>query len=243
MSVPTADLSPLIEGAKALSFELNERQLSQFSRYKELLLEWNERINLTAITGDRDIQIRHFLDSLSCSLVTGDLSDKALVDAGTGAGFPGIPLKIFFPDMRLTLVESVSKKTVFLRAVVDELDLIDVTIVDERLESVGQDQIYRETFDWAVSRGVAKFSVLVEYLLPLCRVGGRALAQKGEGALEALDGASQAITKLGGGEPEITPVNLPGRQQTHYLVVIPKISGTPNNYPRRPGIPSKRPLT
>jgi 16S rRNA (guanine527-N7)-methyltransferase len=243
MSEAAPDLDPLIDGANAFSIELSEQQLSQFEKYKELLLIWNEKINLTAITGDRDIQIRHFLDSLTCTLVTGDLNGESMVDAGTGAGFPGLPLKIFYPDMSLTLVESVSKKALFLQSVVDELDLIDVEIVDKRLEEVGQDQSYREAFDWAVARGVAKTAVLVEYLLPLCRVGGFALAQKGEGELDALVAVSQAITMLGGGEPEITAVDLPDHPKTHYLVVIPKVATTPLDYPRRPGIPNKRPLS
>ncbi|MGB3714357.1 MAG: 16S rRNA (guanine(527)-N(7))-methyltransferase RsmG [Candidatus Promineifilaceae bacterium] len=242
MPLPSNDLSTLAEGANAYSISLSDKQLGQFARYKELLLDWNKRINLTAITGDQDIQIRHFLDSLSCTLVTGDLSDLSLVDAGTGAGFPGLPLKIFFPELKLTLVESVSKKTAFLEVVVDELGLEHVEIIAERLEVVGQDPDYRESFDWAVSRGVAKLAVLVEYLLPLCRIGGRALSQKGEGALGASDSAARVIKLLGGGEPEIRPVDLPGRQRTHYLIVIPKVYHSPSKYPRRPGIPSKRPL-
>jgi 16S rRNA (guanine527-N7)-methyltransferase len=242
MSNPRTELSWLIAGAQSLSIHLSDKQLTQFSVYKELLLEWNARINLTAITGVKDIQIRHFLDSLSCSLATGDLNEAALIDAGTGAGFPGLPLKILNPNMKLTLVDSVSKKAAFLRILVNELGLSSVEIIDERLEDIGQDPQQRESFDWAVSRGVAKFAVLFEYLLPLCRVGGHALAQKGEGEIEALEGASQAITTLGGGTAKITPVKLPERSQIHYLVTVPKIAHTPQKYPRRPGIPSKRPL-
>ncbi len=242
MTFPANDLSTLIEGANTFSLSLSGKQLAQFARYKELLLEWNKRINLTAIIGEQDIQIRHFLDSLTCTLVTGDLSGQAMVDAGTGAGFPGLPLKIYYPELKLTLVESVSKKTSFLEVVIDELGLENVDIIAERLEDVGQDPDFRESFDWAVSRGVAKLTVLVEYLLPLCRLGGRALAQKGEGALEASGSAARAIRLLGGGEPEIRPVILPDRQRTHYLVVIPKVALSPAKYPRRPGIPSKRPL-
>ncbi len=243
MSNPRNELAWLVAGAQSLSIHLSDKQLSQFSLYKKLLLEWNTRINLTAITDDKDIQIRHFLDSLSCSLATGDLNGAALIDAGTGAGFPGLPLKILNPDMKLTLADSVSKKASFLRTVVNELGLSTVEIIDERLEDIGQDPRQRESFDWAVSRGVARFAVLIEYLLPLCRVGGHALAQKGEKAIEALEGVSQAITTLGGGPAVITAVNLPDRSQVHYLVTIPKIAHTPKEYPRRPGIPSKRPLT
>jgi 16S rRNA (guanine527-N7)-methyltransferase len=242
MSNLQTELTWLIEGAQSFSIHLSDEQLSQFSIYKKLLLEWNSRINLTAITDDKDIQIRHFLDSLSCSLATGDLNGAALVDAGTGAGFPGAPLKILYPNMKLTLVDSVSKKAAFLRALVTELGLSGVEIIDERLEDMGQEPRYRESFDWAVSRGVAKFAVLVEYLLPLCRVGGHALAQKGEGEIQALDDSSQVIARLGGSAAEITPVKLPERSQIHYLVTIPKVAPTPPKFPRRPGVPSKHPL-
>jgi 16S rRNA (guanine527-N7)-methyltransferase len=242
MPLPSSDLSHLVGSANAFSLSFSDTQLAQFAHYKELLLDWNKRINLTAITGDQGIQVRHFLDSLSCTIVTGDLSGQALVDCGAGAGFPGLPLKIYYPELHLVLVESVSKKTGFLELVVNELGLENVDIITERLEVVGQDPDYRESFDWAVSRGVAKLAVLVEYLLPLCRVGGRALAQKGEGALGASDAASRAIKLLGGGEPTIRQVHLPDHQRTHYLVVIPKVGISPAKYPRRPGIPSKRPL-
>lgn len=236
------DLETLVESAKRFSISLDDGQLTQFGRYMELLLEWNEKMNLTAITNDKDIQISHFLDSLTCTLATGNLSSQTLVDAGTGAGFPGIPLKIYYPDMKLTLVESVTKKATFLEVLVRELGLEDVNIVAERLEIVGQDPAYRESFDWVVSRGVAKVAVLVEYLLPLCRIGGRMLAQKGAVILESLDAAKQTIETLGGGEPEILPIYLPETQQSHTLVVIPKLTASPAKYPRRPGIPSKRPL-
>jgi len=236
------DLETLVESAKRFSISLDDRQKTRFSRYMELLLEWNEKINLTAITNDKDIQISHFLDSLTCTLATGNLSSQTLVDAGTGAGFPGIPLKIYYPDMKLTLVESVTKKATFLEVLVQELGLEDVDIVAERLEIVGQDPAYRESFDWAVSRGVAKVAVLVEYLLPLCRIGGRMLAQKGASILESLDAAKQTIETLGGGEHQILPIYLPETQQSHTLVVIPKLTASPAKYPRRPGIPSKRPL-
>jgi 16S rRNA (guanine527-N7)-methyltransferase len=242
MTSSVDDLETLVESAKRFSISLDDRQKTRFSRYMELLLEWNEKINLTAITNDKDIQISHFLDSLTCTLATGNLSSQTLVDAGTGAGFPGIPLKIYYPDMKLTLVESVTKKATFLEVLVQELGLEDVDIVAERLEIVGQDPAYRESFDWAVSRGVAKVAVLVEYLLPLCRIGGRMLAQKGASILESLDAAKQTIETLGGGEHQILPIYLPETQQSHTLVVIPKLTASPAKYPRRPGIPSKRPL-
>lgn len=242
MSQSITRLSALKEGAALFDIELSSRQLSQFSDYQELLLEWNQRISLTAVTGHEAVQIRHFLDSLSCVAATGNLTGQSLIDVGTGAGFPGLPLKILFPELDLTLIESVGKKVRFLNLVAGELGLSGVEIVAERAEVVGQDPAYREKYDWAVSRGVAKIAVLVEYLLPLCRIGGHALAQKGGGTPSVVSAANQAIEVLGGGNPDLRPIDLPGTVKTHFLVVIPKVAPTPEKYPRRPGMPSKRPL-
>lgn len=226
----------------AFNLALTADQLAQFDQYQALLLDWNQRFNLTAVTDPAAIQIRHFLDSLTCATVTGDLDGRRLVDVGTGAGFPGLPLKILYPGLQLTLVESVAKKTRFLEAVVSELGLAGVTILAERAELLGRQPAHRAQYDWAVARSVAELRVLVEYLLPLCRIGGRALAQKGEGAVAEVTAATQAISTLGGGRPEIMPIQLPGRMETHYLVVIRKEGETPERYPRRPGMVEKRPL-
>jgi 16S rRNA (guanine527-N7)-methyltransferase len=228
--------------ASAFGLTLSPEQLAQFQRYGELLREWNERINLTAIETPAEIEIRHFLDSLTCAIVTGDLNGKRLVDVGTGAGFPGLALKILFPAMQLTLVESVAKKTRFLEVVAQELGLPAVTIRAERAEALGQQPAHREQYDWAVARAVAGLPTLVEYLLPLCRLGGSALAQKGESAPRELSEARLAIALLGGGEAELHTVELPGREERHYLVVIPKVAPTPASYPRAPGRPAKKPL-
>ncbi|MEW5988689.1 MAG: 16S rRNA (guanine(527)-N(7))-methyltransferase RsmG [Chloroflexota bacterium] len=228
--------------AAAFNLTLTAGQLAQFDQYQALLLDWNQRLNLTAITDPAAIQVRHFLDSLTCATITGDLNGRRLVDVGTGAGFPGLPLKILFPALQLTLVESVVKKTRFLEAVVNELRLTGVTILAERAEVLGRRPAHRAQYDWVLARSVAELRVLVEYLLPLCRMGGRALAQKGENAAVEVEAATLAIATLGGGRPEITPIHLPGRAETHYLVVIPKERETPERYPRRPGMAEKRPL-
>lgn len=235
-------LDQFVNESAVFGISLSVDQISQFERYQALLLDWNQRMNLTAIREPRQIQQRHFLDALTCSLMTGDLNGRSLIDVGTGAGFPGLPLKILFPDLQLTLVESVQKKTRFLAAVVAELGLSDVTIAAERVEVLGQDAIYRAQFDWAVARAVAELRTLVEYLLPLCRVGGSVLAQKGKSAEMEVAAAENAFTELGGTLRQIFPVTLPQREEKHFLIVVEKTAVTPSQFPRRIGIPGKKPL-
>lgn len=235
-------MNELAMWAASFGIALTRKQLEQFIVYEALLLDWNQRVSLTAIREPRAIRIRHFLDSLSCAAVTGSLNNQSLIDVGSGAGFPGLPLKILFPKVRLTLVDSVAKKARFLEHVVSELGMGEVTVLVDRAEIIGRQALYREQFDWALARAVAELRVLAEFLLPLCQVGGSALAQKGESALMEVATASRAIAALGGGEARITPILLPESEQAHNLVVIPKIRPTDERYPRRPGIPAKRPL-
>lgn len=238
-----SELSPLFLTTLAQwGLPLQAAQQEKLRHYLVLLLTWNERLNLTAIRDPQQMQIRHFLDALSCVQVTGDLNGRSLIDVGAGAGFPGLPLKIAFPDLRLTLVESVGKKANFLTLVAAELELRDVTVLAERAEVVGQLPLHREQYDWAAARAVADLRVLLEYLLPLCRVGGSALAQKGTAAAQEVEMARAAIAILGGGTPVLHPVQLPQQEHLHYLVTIPKVKETPVSYPRRTGVPGKRPL-
>jgi 16S rRNA (guanine527-N7)-methyltransferase len=230
----------LAEQAAVFNLPLTAGQQHQFTLYQELLLTWNERMNLTAVREPQQIQERHFLDSLSCATVTGNLNCRSLIDVGTGAGFPGLPLKILFPKLQLVLVESVAKKTEFLQAVVAVLELPNVEIIAERSEILGQSHTHREQYDWVTARGVAELRVLAEYLLPLCRVGGHALAQKGDGVQEEVQAAETAVHTLGGAMPKICSIQLPTRK--HYLVLIEKVASTPLKFPRRVGIPAKRPL-
>lgn len=242
------DLTTLQKGAMELGISLTQVQVSQFDQYLSLLLEWNQHINLTAITDPIDIQTRLFLDSLRCAEATGDLSKQRVVDVGSGAGIPGLPLKILFPQVQLTLLESVAKKARFLEEVCRVLAFRNVDIVVERAERIGQNAVYRESYDWAVARAVAPMSVLVEYLLPLCKVNGHILAQKGGQARAEVDTAISAIKLLGGGPVKILPEqsavenNVNNMHVQNVLVVIRKISQTPNKYPRRIGVPAKRPL-
>lgn len=232
----------LVAEAAKWGVALTAEQLAQFAQYQALLLDWNGRMNLTRITDPAEIQERHFLDALSCAPVMGALERQTVVDMGTGAGFPGLPLKILFPHLRLTLVDSVAKKTQFLTAVVEALRLPDVTVLTGRAEEMGQHKAHRQQYDWAVARSVAEMRVLAEYLLPLVRVGGRMLAQKGSNAPEETAVAQAAIHRLGGGPAQLTAVQLPTHTQQHYLVVVPKERPTPTGYPRRVGLPSKRPI-
>ncbi|MCP4427458.1 MAG: 16S rRNA (guanine(527)-N(7))-methyltransferase RsmG [Chloroflexi bacterium] len=240
-------MEQLARETAVFDIHLTNEQLNQFARYQALLLDWNRRLNLTAIREPRQIQRRHFLDALTCATVMEwedgrSPNESALIDVGSGAGFPGLPLKILYSGSRLTLVESVAKKARFLETVVAELGLSDVTVVAERAEVLGQDPTYRGQYDWATARAVAELRTLVEYLLPFCRLGGRALAQKGKNAVIEAKAATNAIAMLGGSAPELHPIRLPQREELHYLALIEKTAETPAKYPRRAGIPAKRPL-
>ena len=227
---------------RQLGFHLTRSQLSALSLYERELVDWNMRFNLTAIRDPQEIHIKHFLDSLTCLLPMREKPIERLIDVGTGAGFPGIPLKIVFPNMHVTLVESVGKKAEFCRHVVNILNLQRVEVVQERAEVIGQDPAYREQYDWAVARAVAILPVLAEYLLPLVHVGGSMLAMKGESGPAEAHSAEHAMRVLGGHLRQLLPVTLPGVAEERYLVVIDKVAATPNTYPRKVGVPAKRPL-
>ncbi len=225
-----------------LGLHLTRSQLSALSLYERELIDWNTHFNLTAIHDPREIRIKHFLDSLTCLMALRDNPIDRLIDVGTGAGFPGIPIKIIYPKMQLTLVESVGKKADFCRHVATILDLKKVDVIQERVEVLGQNPSYREQFDWAVARAVAILPVLVEYLLPLVRVGGRVLAMKGESGPAEAHSAERAMSLLGGHLRQLLPVTLPGVAEERYLVVVGKVAATPDRYPRKVGLPTKRPL-
>jgi 16S rRNA (guanine527-N7)-methyltransferase len=231
-------------GAKKLGLELTPSQLEQYEIYYQELLDWNKRVNLTHITDYEEVQIKHFLDSLTLVLVWQPAVNAGfhLIDVGTGAGIPGIPLKIVFPDIKLVLLEAVAKKAAFLRHITYKLGLDDVEIVVGRAEEVAHLPQYREKFDLVLSRAVAPLPTVVELVLPFCAVGGSFIAQKKGDIKSELSQAAYAIGVLGGRLREVKPVDLEEFADKRYLVVVDKASPTPQKYPRRPGIPAKRPL-
>jgi len=236
----------LVSGADDLGIVLSDRQVAAFETCYRELVEWNQRSNLTAITDWQGVLVRHFLDSLSClcALPRGELTTAGarVIDVGTGAGFPGLPLKIVCRDMRLTLLEATGKKVTFLKHMVEVLGLRDVQVVRGRAEEAGREAVHREQYDWALARAVAEMPTLMEYLLPLVRVGGAVLAQKGEDAAGEVQGADASLVTLGGRVRRLVPVELRGLAETRYLVVVDKVAATPAKYPRRPGVPRKSPL-
>jgi 16S rRNA (guanine527-N7)-methyltransferase len=236
-------METLARDAQALfNVHLSGRQLAALTLYEKELLEWNQKFNLTAIRDVESIRSKHFLDSFSCVLAWKAAPPQHLIDVGTGAGFPGLPLKILYPDLRLTLVEAVGKKAKFCQHIVDVLRLKQVEVIQARAEDLGQDLRHRETYEWAVARAVANLNVLSEYLIPLARIGGTILAQKGESAPAEAQSAKETINLLGGNLKQLIPVHLPGVADERYLVVVEKVARTPLKYPRKPGIPMKQPL-
>jgi len=225
-----------------LNINLTASKQKAFETYEEELITWNALHNLTAIADPQEIRIKHFLDSLSCILAMENTSKNRVIDIGTGAGFPGLPLKILDANIQLTLVESIGKKAAFCEHICRELGLTQVEIIQERAETVGHDPKIREQYDWALARAVAALPVLVEYLLPLVRIGGFALAMKGENGPAEVQAAQSGIELLGGQFSQLMPVTLPGVEEERYLVVIEKIASSPDRFPRRVGIPKKRPL-
>lgn len=225
-----------------VNFELQPQHLQAFEWYSSELRRWNERHNLTAITEPLEVEVKHFLDSLTALLAMGTNPQGRLVDVGTGAGFPGIPLAVVCPQLQVTLVESTSKKVEFCRHVIAGLGLDHVQVRDVRVEALAREPEQRESYRWAVARAVAAMNVLAEYTLPLLQLNGRLIAMKGETGPAEAQAAEPAIRLLGGRTERLVPIELPTVAETRYLVMVDKISRTPERYPRRIGVPAKRPL-
>ncbi len=238
-------IQTLIKGVEELGLHLSPEQIKKFEAYYRELSEWNKRVNLTSVTGYEEVQITHFLDSLT--VISGfppvprDRQTR-IIDVGTGAGFPGIPLRIVLPEIRLFLLEATAKKAEFLRHTISELELDNVEIVGGRAEEVAHNASYRESFEIVVSRALAPLNVLVELTLPFCVVGGRLIAQKKGDISREIDQASGAVDVLGGEIMEIRDIEMEELNDDRRLVIIEKVKATPSKYPRRPGIPAKRPI-
>lgn len=230
-------------GAGEWGLELSPEQIEAFEIYYRELVAWNEKVNLTSITDYEEVQAKHFLDSLSCLQVLGDCpAEMSCIDIGSGAGFPGLPIKIVQPNMVLTLLEATGKKAAFLDHIVERLGLTEVQVLRARAEDLGQDAKYRESFQVALARAVAELAVLVEYALPLLQLDGVFVAQKGSEVEGEVEAAKPAVEILGGQIEEIRPVRLARFESPRHLVVLRKVTPTPGEYPRRPGMPAKRPL-
>ena len=226
--------------SKILGVRFSVEQIEQFYKYMNLLIEWNEKMNLTAITEPKEIILKHFIDSITILKYIDD--NSKLVDVGTGAGFPGVPLSIMNPTLKITLVDSLNKRLIFLQEVVKELNLKNIEIVHARAEEFGQNKNYREKFDIAVSRAVANLSVLAEYLLPAVKVGGQVICMKGSQVEEELNDAKFALKELGGKIKSVDEFCLPGTDMKRNVIIVEKIKETPKKYPRKAGTPAKQPL-
>ena len=238
----------LAQGAKDLGISLDRRQVEQFETYFRELADWNRKVNLTSIADYEGVQTKHFLDSLTVCLAAGNPlpSGTRAVDIGAGAGFPGVPLKIAFPDIQLSLVEATGKKADFLSYLTEKLDLSGVDVLRGRAEELAHQPDLRESFDLAVSRGVAKLSTLAELTLPFCKTGGALITLKHDGPSSNIQGelaaAAHALEALGGRIDKLHPVNVAGLADNRVVLRVEKTGPTPPRYPRRPGIPAKRPL-
>lgn len=232
----------LKDAAEKYGLSLSEKQLDQFDRYYQLLVEWNEKMNLTAITEPKEVAIKHMVDSLSCWNDDMFKPDIRVIDVGTGAGFPGVPLKIYRPEIKLTLLDSLNKRINFLQTVVDELGLTEVECIHGRAEEAARQRTLREQFDLAVSRAVARLPVLAEYCLPFVKKGGVFAAMKGMKFAQEAQEAQKALSTLGGGEPDCVEVKLPYLEDKRAVIYIRKEKNTPKTYPRKAGTPDKNPL-
>ncbi|SDL15411.1 16S rRNA (guanine(527)-N(7))-methyltransferase RsmG [Natronincola ferrireducens] len=232
----------LQEGCNELDINIQEKQVNQMLKYKDLLLEWNEKMNLTAIEEEREVIIKHFLDSISCLKVQQLKNSGKVIDVGTGAGFPGIPLKAMFPQLKLTLLDSLNKRINFLKEVCLQLELQDVEFIHGRAEDYGQNKNHREVYDYAVARAVAPLNILVEYCLPFVKVGGFFICQKGKALDEELVEGEKAIKVLGGKVIDKKEIPLPFSDITHNILIIEKTGVTSTKYPRKAGKPTKDPI-
>lgn len=225
---------------KEFNIEINEEQIKSFEKYINLLLEWNEKINLTAITQPEEVKLKHFVDSLTVLKYIND--DDKVIDIGTGAGFPGIPLKIMNENTKITLLDSLNKRINFLNIVIETLNLRNIQAIHGRAEEIARNKLYREKYDVAVSRAVANLSTLSEYMLPFVKVGGKCICMKGANVNEEIEKAKNAIKELGGEIERVDNFYLSDNDNERNIIIIRKVKETSSKYPRKAGTPSKEPL-
>lgn len=232
----------LEDGCQAFGVTLTEKQIEQFEKYYELLVEWNKVMNLTGITEFDEVMQKHFVDSVAAAKYVEMEKVNSLIDIGTGAGFPGIPLKIVYPHLQVTLLDSLNKRIKFLDEVVDNLGLTGIETVHGRAEDAAKKAEYREQFDLSVSRAVANLASLTEYCLPFVKVGGKFVSYKSVAVDEEIVQSKKAVYVLGGEIGKVEKFNLPGSDMERALVMVEKKRSTPKKYPRKAGMPTKEPL-
>lgn len=234
-----------IKDLKEFGLFVSDKQMEQFMQYYELLIEWNSFMNLTAITEFDEVMKKHFVDSVSLVRAISDITEKqySLIDVGTGAGFPGIPLKIMFPDLQVVLLDSLNKRVNFLNEVINKLELTGIEAFHGRAEDFAKNIKYRESFDLCVSRAVANLATLSEYCLPFVKIGGKFVSYKSEKIIEEYEGAKEAIRILGGKYENQEEFTLPDSDIYRNLFMIEKVKNTPGKFPRKAGLPVKEPIT
>ncbi|WP_077623770.1 16S rRNA (guanine(527)-N(7))-methyltransferase RsmG [Sediminibacillus massiliensis] len=236
------NIQTFLNHLKEQGIELNDKQLQQFDTYFRTLVEWNEKMNLTAITDKEEVYAKHFFDSVSAAFHFDFSGPLQVCDVGAGAGFPSIPLKICFPDLKITIVDSLKKRIAFLNHLAAQLELSDVAFYHDRAETFGKNAKFREQYDVVMARAVARMSVLSELCLPLCKTKGTFIAMKGPNLAEELKDAESAIQLLGGELQEIHTFELPEDNGERNIATITKNRKTPNKYPRKPGVPNRTPI-
>lgn len=230
----------LVEKALKIRIELSEHQIEQFYIYMKLLTEWNEKINLTAIIEPKEIILKHFIDSLTISSQI--QQSRTIADIGSGAGFPGIPLKIVNPEKELLLIDSLSKRVNFLNEVIKKCNINGITAIHARVEEIGHNSKYRGQFDVTTSRAVAKLNVLLEYMMPLVKLGGKCICLKGPNIDDEIKESKKALNILGGEISKIEKINLPDSDNKRTIIEVLSVKQLPNKYPRKPGTPTSSPL-